>query len=231
MQLAPSNANYCGHQIQNEIIELCGKQIQNTILERCKQAQWFSLLSDETADISNSEQISLLVRYVERDSGNFSVREDFLCFVSTADTTGETLTKSLLDKLEELKLQPSNMVGQGYDGAGNVIGKVRGVQARIKQLYPAATYVHCRNHALNLAIVHSTRIPLVRNALNAVQDIVSFITALPKRLKTFLAESSTNQRLQKFSDTCWSQHDVCISTVIQNYENGRAGAVLVLCVP
>lgn len=36
LQLAPSNANYCGHQIQNEIIELCGKQIQNTILEKCK---------------------------------------------------------------------------------------------------------------------------------------------------------------------------------------------------
>lgn len=108
-----------------------------------------------------------------------------MCFVFTADTAGETLTKTLLEKLEEFKLQPSNMVGQRYDGAGNIGGKVRGVQARIKQLYPAATYVHCRNHALNLAIVHSTRNLLVRNALNAVQDIVSFITASPKRMQTF----------------------------------------------
>lgn len=106
--------------------------------------------------------------------------EYILCFISTADTTFETLTKSVMDKLEELKLQPCNMVRQGYNWAGNITGKVRGVQASIKQLYPAATYVHCRNHALNLAIVHSTRIPSVRNALNAVQDIVSFITTSPK---------------------------------------------------
>lgn len=220
LQLAPSNANYCGHQVQNELIELCGKQIQNAILEKCRKAQWFSVLSDETADISNSEQVSILVRYVDSDSGGKnSVREDFLCFVSTADTTGETLTKVLLDKLNEFDLDPVNMVGQGYDGAGNVSGKVRGVQARVKQLYPAATYVHCRNHALNLAIVHSTRIPLVRNTLGSVQDMVSFMTASPKRLQCFLSDSTTKQCLRKFSDTRWSQHDACLSTVIENYEN------------
>ncbi len=60
------------------------------------------------------------------------------------------------------------MVGQGYDEAGNVSVKVRGVQALIKQLYPAATYVHCRNHALNLAIVYSTRIPLVLHIMTSL---------------------------------------------------------------
>ncbi|KAL2102372.1 hypothetical protein ACEWY4_001540 [Coilia grayii] len=128
LQLAPANTNFCGHQIQNEIIELCGNQIQNAILRKCRSAEWFSVILDETADVSNTEQVSILVRYVHNESGGFSVREDFLCFVSTADTTGETLTKVLLDKLTELKLDPKNMVGQGYDGAGNVSGKVRGVQ-------------------------------------------------------------------------------------------------------
>lgn len=35
LQLAPSNAKYCGHQIQNEISGLCGKQLQNTIRKKC----------------------------------------------------------------------------------------------------------------------------------------------------------------------------------------------------
>lgn len=79
------------------------------------------------------------------------MREDFLGFFSTADT--KTLTQLLLNRLRELDLDPAHMVGQGYDGAGSVSGKVRGVQAHIRAQYPAAVYVHCRNHALNLAIV------------------------------------------------------------------------------
>lgn len=139
------------------------------------------------------------------DSGNFSVQEDFLCFVSTADTTVKTLTKSLLEKLEITIVQYG---GTGYDGAGNVSGKLRGILVHIKQLYPAATYVNCRNHSLNLSKVHSTCIPLVRNTLNAVHDIMSFITASPKRLQTFLDESSTKQHFKKFSgaglSTMWA---------------------------
>ena len=75
---------------------------------------------------------------------SYSLRKDFLGFLgffSTADTTGETLTQLLLDCLRELDLDPAHIVGQGYDGAGNVGGKVRDVQARIREQYPAAVYV------------------------------------------------------------------------------------------
>lgn len=143
----------------------------------------------------------------------------FWDFFSTADTTGETLTQLLLDRLRELDLDPAHIVGQGYDGAGNVSGKVRGVQARIREQYPAAVYMHCRNHALNLAIVHSTKIPVVRNSLNTAQELVSFITASPKCLQCLLSNSSSKKCLQKFSDTRWSQHDMCLSTIIENYED------------
>ena len=44
------------------------------------------------------------------------------------------------------------MRGQGYDGARNMGGKYRGVQARVKELYPLAMYTHCCNHVLNLVI-------------------------------------------------------------------------------
>ncbi|MGH0123797.1 UNVERIFIED_CONTAM: hypothetical protein FKN15_066837 [Acipenser sinensis] len=177
-------------------------------------------LPDESADISCTEQVSLILRYVDQSpSGQFSVREDFVAFISTSDTTGETLTTLFLNHLQQSNLNPSNLVGQGYDGAGNMSGKIRGVQARIREKYPSAAYVHCRKHSLNLAITHSTRIPLVRNPLNTVQEIVAFVTASPKRMQCFLDKSDTKQRLQKFSDTRWSQHDACLSTVIMNYEN------------
>ena len=38
LENATSNAKYCSHMIQNELIELCGKQIQDTILKKCRDA-------------------------------------------------------------------------------------------------------------------------------------------------------------------------------------------------
>jgi hypothetical protein len=43
--------------------------------------------------------------------------------------------------------------GQSYDGASTmrgVLGGDGGVQAEIKKLSPAASYVHCASHVLNL---------------------------------------------------------------------------------
>ncbi len=37
-----------------------------------------------------------------------------------------------------------NMRGQGYDGAGNMSGKHKGVQARIRSVIPEAIYTHCK---------------------------------------------------------------------------------------
>ena len=40
------------------------------------------------------------------------------------------------------------MRGQGYDGASNMSSDVVGVQARIKQVAPLATYIHCSGHQI-----------------------------------------------------------------------------------
>lgn len=40
------------------------------------------------------------------------------------------------------------MYGQGYDGASNMAGQFKGVQAIIRNKYPNALYVHCLAHFL-----------------------------------------------------------------------------------
>ena len=68
-------------------------------------------------------------------------------------------------------LNPAHIIGQGYDGAGNISGKASSVQARIAAQFPAAVYVHCKNQALTrlLPIVHSTKFRDVHNCLDTVQ--------------------------------------------------------------
>ena len=59
--------------------------------------------------------------------------------------------------LEELDIPVENMRGQGYDGANNMSSEVIGVQTRIREKSPLATYIHCSGHCLNQSFLHPTR--------------------------------------------------------------------------
>ena len=96
--------------------------------------------------------------------GKHYVREDFLSFVNAdKGTNAEAWTTKFLEALNNLGLPLDEMRAQGYDGASVMSGHVNGVQARIKQQNRKAVYIQCRSHVLNLCIVHSSKLPLIRN--------------------------------------------------------------------
>lgn len=87
-----------------------------------------------------------------------------------------------MEALDSAGVNIEKMRGQGYDGAANMSGKFNGVQARVKERVPTASYVHCKSHQLNLAIVHSSNIPCVRTMMGTVQDIGFAFNYSAKRL-------------------------------------------------
>ena len=58
---APQNAKYNSKTIQNELICVTGEWITQTIVSEIKKARFFTVLADEIADISNTEQISIVI--------------------------------------------------------------------------------------------------------------------------------------------------------------------------
>ena len=63
---------------------------------------------------------------------------------------------------------------QGYDGVPNMSSQRVGVQARIREKSPFATYIHCSGHCLNLVIAHSCALPEVRNVLDKLKKLYMF---------------------------------------------------------
>lgn len=115
--------------IQNEIIESFRIVIQNKIVERVKTAKFYSILCDETTDISTVEQLTLCVRYV--DVLNCVIREDFLGFIKMESTTGIAIMTAIQNELENIGLTFENLRWQGYDGGSNMSGVNNGVQSLI----------------------------------------------------------------------------------------------------
>ena len=67
-------AMYLSPTIQNELIELLGKKVKHLILEEIKAAKYFSILFDSTPDVSHTDQMALIVRYVKVDSSEVQIR-------------------------------------------------------------------------------------------------------------------------------------------------------------
>jgi hypothetical protein len=73
LENSAANVIYISPLIQNELIHICGASIQTQKVTKIKNAVFFSILADETCDISRIEQISLCVRYIQ----DCRIREDF----------------------------------------------------------------------------------------------------------------------------------------------------------
>lgn len=91
---------YISPKIQNELIEICGKIISDELVKSCNDAGIFGFMADEATDSATLEQMSLCLRFVDRDSSD--VREEFIGFAECERTTGESLAKSFLENLTKL---------------------------------------------------------------------------------------------------------------------------------
>ena len=159
------------------MITIISSTIRNKIIKEIQDAKFFSLLADEVTDCSNLEQLSVVLRFVD---ANKQIREEFLDFITIERITGESLSAALLSWLEEHEIDVDFCRGQGYDGASSTSSSSVGVQARICQISPLALYTHCQSHQLNLCVVKSCSIPVIRNTSGTVSEIAKFFNYSPK---------------------------------------------------
>nr|XP_047132966.1 zinc finger MYM-type protein 1-like isoform X2 [Hydra vulgaris] len=159
----PKNATYRSKTVQNELIDICADVVRSLLTNRIKKANFFSILADEASDVSQTEQMAVVVRYVDECC---KVKEDFLKFVScNSGLTGVLLSTKIKKSIHKLGLEMSYCRGQGYDGAGNMAGHLCGVAALILKDFPKAPYIHCYSHQLNLCVAKACAIPSIRDMM------------------------------------------------------------------
>ena len=86
----PRNGRYTSKTIQNELLQVTGDKIRSEILEEVKQAKFYSIIADEVTDISNKEELSLVIRYLHEEQ----VREVFVDFVEVERITGQVFGRN-----------------------------------------------------------------------------------------------------------------------------------------
>ncbi|GJU49428.1 zinc finger MYM-type protein 1-like protein [Tanacetum coccineum] len=145
----PLNCQLKSPDIQKQICECFSEEVLDVIITEIGD-DVFSLLVDESSDVSKKEQMALVLRYVDRLG---IVKERFAGVVHVDDTSSKTLKASIDTLFSQHKLSLKQVRGQGYDGASNMRGEFNGLKALILKDNSSAYYVHCFAHQLQLVIV------------------------------------------------------------------------------
>lgn len=88
---------YTNRNIQNEIINISGNLILGKLVKMVNSAECFSVLADETTDVSLKEQLTLCVRYVNGSGESVKVRESFLEYVEIHSLTRKDVASAILE--------------------------------------------------------------------------------------------------------------------------------------
>ena len=124
LENAPRNAQYISPSIQKEILYIFAKKVRAAIREEIGIFS-FCLIIDEARDESKREQMTIMLRFVDKYG---HVQERFFDPIHVVDTY-LTLKKEISSVLSRHCLDIQNLRGQGYDGASNMHGEWNGLHA------------------------------------------------------------------------------------------------------
>lgn len=217
-------ASYVSNRAQNELIECCGEEILNSLLKKVKENKFFSIIFDETTDISKENQMSIVFRYFDENTNE--VREDFATFIdvykSNIDNisdeplvSGKVLAKTVLNFIENCGLEYNNCIGIGTDTCSVMLSDEKGAVSEMQKHMNNAIKCPCYSHAFNLSLSKASNVQDIRNASGVMKEVVNFFNVSPKRsfvLKEILVNANCeNHHLKKLCETRWTERQESVS--------------------
>ena len=123
----------------------------------------------------------------------------------------------------------SCLVAQAYDGASVMSSCKNGVQARVREKYPNATYACALLfHVLKLVVSSGCRkVPAIRNLFDSVEKLTWFIGGSAKRNEIFI-ESTSCESDQECIDALTEFEELPKSSQVIK-EGGKKKAVPKFC--
>uniref|UniRef100_H3B124 DUF4371 domain-containing protein n=1 Tax=Latimeria chalumnae TaxID=7897 RepID=H3B124_LATCH len=198
-RLTSRYGHYTSHQYPNDLIRSAAEVLRESIVEEVRQAKYFSVLVDETKDMSKQEQSCLLLCYHRK-----GIIRERACGCFHMENLNAQSASNLT--IQELYSISSLIVARCYDGASVLSGHGQ---------IPHAIYVHCHDHRLNLVIADTC------SSITQCQELYIFFSSSYKHHKLFVkAQQELDQRvleLRRLCETLWSCRYNSLRTLHASY--------------
>uniref|UniRef100_A0A5B7B014 Putative zinc finger MYM-type protein 1-like n=1 Tax=Davidia involucrata TaxID=16924 RepID=A0A5B7B014_DAVIN len=216
------NLKFVTPDIQKDIVNAAANETTNAIIEDLGD-DLFAILVDESCDVSSKEQMTVVLRYVDKRG---IVLERFLGIVHVIDTTALSRKATIESLFSKHGLSSSRIRGQSYDGASNMQGEFNGLKTLIMKENELAFYIHCFAHQLQLTLIIVAKnhvdiawfFNLVSTLLNVVGASCKCQDILQEKQAAKVVEALSNGELQsgrelnqetslkRAADTRWGSH-------------------------
>lgn len=108
----------------------------------------FSVILDESTDISTIKYMAYCVRYLSKKLNN--IVTNFLGFSEVATATADQLYNNFVTFIAEVGLDLKHLIAIGTDGASNLCGVNYSLYTLLKEKVPNLQLIRCSCHSLNL---------------------------------------------------------------------------------
>ena len=201
-------------------MEGIGREKSLDIIDVLKN-QTFSILLDESTDVSVTQMLALVVRYVNANTMQTVDR----CFdiIKVLDGTSLGLFKAVSNVLfEKHSIPPKNLIGLGADKCATMMGKVSEFQAQLKEACPHIFVNGCICHSLALCLSHASK-KLPAWIENFIRDICSYFSHSSKRKQKFenIQKLCDHPRhaILKIAQTRWLSHQQVVERILEQWES------------
>ena len=125
-----------------------GQKLKNTM---------FSILTDESTDISTTKTRYILVRYYDDVEGRivskfWDLSQVFSNDGSVKGASAEHLYQCLVKSFQEQSVPVENIIGFGSDGCNVMMGEHNSVSSRLKRYFPGIFILKCLCHSLHFVV-------------------------------------------------------------------------------
>lgn len=117
------------------------------------QGKRFSLIVDESTDVSAAKELCVIVRYFSQVEKK--ILTAFVDLIPVVHTSADDLFNAIKDCLNDINLDLANCVGYASDGASVMVGQHDSVWTRIASVSPHCIKMTCICHSLSLCVMHA----------------------------------------------------------------------------
>ncbi|XP_006009466.1 uncharacterized protein LOC102349681 [Latimeria chalumnae] len=200
--------------IQNELIDCIAEEIRLHIDQEIKECSFFACEVDKTTDISQMNQLSLVLRYVDK---NGNPQERFMGFKDVSIDQTAVALKQVMDSVISKYDYKTKLVSQSYDGAVVMPGELGGLQAIIKMEAPQAIFVHSFAHQLNLILQQGAQcIKETRCFFATLDGFATFFTYSSKRSE--LLDRIVGRRIPSLCAMEWTSNSRVLHAILSERE-------------
>ena len=186
-----------------------------------KSGSFYSLILDESTDISWQKCLSMMVRYYSDE--HKAIVTPLYCLVHIEKGDATTQVEAILEQLEADKLCLDKMIGIGVDGANVNVGVHHSVSSLLKEKNPSLIVFKCICHSLHLAASKAMEC-LPRHLEFMVRETCSWFTCSTKRQEDYRAlyaamcDGEKPNKIGKLSETRWLSRQEVLKKILSQWD-------------